>query len=59
MSYLIKEANVFSPEYLGKKDILILEDKIAAIEDDLSQVRLPNLKVIGAKGLNLTPGFID
>ena len=42
-----------------KKDVLILEEKIAAIEDDLSQVSLPNLEDIEAKGLNLTPGFMD
>lgn len=59
MPYLIKGANVFTPKFLGKKDVLILEDKIAAIEDDLSQVSLPNLEVIEAKGLNLTPGFMD
>ena len=39
MPYLIKGANVFTPKFLGKKDVLILEEKIAAIEDDLSQVR--------------------
>lgn len=59
MPYLIKGANVFTPKFLGKKDVLILEEKIAAIEDDLSQVSLPNLEVIEAKGLNLTPGFMD
>ena len=41
MPYLIKGANVFTPKFLGKKDVLILEEKIAAIEDDLSQVREP------------------
>ena len=32
MPYLIKGANVFTPKFLGKKDVLILEEKIAAIE---------------------------
>ena len=41
MPYLIKGANVFTPKFLGKKDVLILEEKIAAIEDDLSQASLP------------------
>lgn len=27
MPYLIKGANVFTPKFLGKKDVLILEEK--------------------------------
>lgn len=59
MAYLLKKANVFTPTYIGRKDVLILEDKIAAIEEDLSRVWVPKLSVIDCSGLNLTPGFID
>ena len=41
MPYLIKGANVFTPKFLGKKDVLILEEKIAAI--DVNFQRFPTL----------------
>ena len=33
---LIRQAEVYAPEYLGKKDILVINDKIVAIEDQIS-----------------------
>ena len=36
MVLLIKNADVYEPEALGKKDILILGDKIAAVGEHLS-----------------------
>jgi len=58
MALLIKNANVFSPSPLGKKDILILGEKIYALDEAVS-VSLPGLEVFDAKGLTATPGFID
>jgi len=58
MMKLIKNGAVYSPEYLGKKDILIGGEKILAIEDsiDLSSVVA---EVIDAQGKIVTPGLID
>lgn len=60
---LIKESTVYSPENLGKKDILIVGDKIEVIdseipEDDVKKV-LKDLTVIDASGDYVIPGFID
>lgn len=58
MMLLIKNAEVYAPEYLGKKDVLIAGGKIEYIADE---IELPNLpcEVIDAQGLKLVPGFID
>ncbi len=56
---LVKNAEIYTPDYIGKKDLLLAGKIIAAIGDP---IQLPlNLKaeVIDATGLILTPGFID
>lgn len=61
MIKLIKDAKVFSPEFIGERDVLILNDKIAAIEEDISidGVNGVEVEVISARGKILVPGFID
>lgn len=59
MFTLIKNAEVFSPEALGKKDVLLAFGRIAAIEDQINLQGLPEVKVIEAAGLKLAPGLID
>ena len=60
MFKLIKNANVWSPAPLGKKDILICGEKIVAIEDNLDDLRLPGtVEVIDVEGATVTPGFFD
>jgi len=56
---LIKNAQVFAPQALGRKDILIAADKIIAIEDDLSECINSHVEVIDAKEQLVTPGFVD
>lgn len=55
---LIKNANVFAPQHLGIKHLLIADSKIVYLGD-----KLPNLDIehhiIDANGCMLTPGFID
>ena len=55
---LIKNARVFSPKALGKKDVLIAFDKILEIADCIEPWR-GDLTVIDAAGKMLVPGFID
>lgn len=55
---LLKNAEVFSPEPVGKKDILVVGNKIAVVESDIS-VNVPDLEIIDASGLIAIPGFID
>jgi len=56
---LIKNAEVFSPQPLGQKDILIAAGKIIAIEDDLSDCINEHVEIIDADGQIVTPGFVD
>jgi beta-aspartyl-dipeptidase (metallo-type) len=58
MAFLIKNALVYAPEELGAQDILVVDDKIAAVGRDLTVV-MPDLETIDAKGRIVTPGFID
>jgi beta-aspartyl-dipeptidase (metallo-type) len=57
---IIRQAEVYAPEYLGKKDILLINDKIVAIEDQISggfdQVAVEE---IDGSSFYVTPGFID
>ncbi len=61
MIKLIKDANVYSPQYIGKKDVMIIGDKIGAIGDDLSLEGLGciDTEIIDGANKVLTPGFID
>jgi len=60
---LIKDATVYSPENLGKKDILVVGEKITLIEDFIAEEDLrkifSNLRVIDASEHYVIPGFID
>ncbi|WP_034763215.1 beta-aspartyl-peptidase [Rossellomorea vietnamensis] len=60
MLTLIQNGEVYAPAYLGKKDILLVGDKIGFIED---KIELPgqfvDIKVVDATGKYVVPGFID
>ncbi len=60
MFTMIRGADVFAPEPLGKQDILIAGGLIAAIKDS-REISLQGTEVreIDASGLMLFPGFID
>ena len=57
---VIRQAEVYAPDYLEKKDILLSEDKIIAIEDSIEGgfSGVP-LEEIDGTGLLAVPGFID
>ena len=54
---LIRNAEVYAPEYLGKKDILIAGGKIERMADTLPE--FDGAEVIDAAGKIVTPGIID
>ncbi len=58
MALLIKNAHVYAPQDLGTCDVLIVNKQIAAVGKDLT-VTMPGLETLDAKGLIMTPGFID
>lgn len=59
MLILIQNAEVYAPDSLGRKDVLLAASKILAIEDRIDPPFGLDVKVIDASGLKLVPGFID
>lgn len=61
MVTLIKNIKVYQPEYAGIKDILLMGDKIALIDENI-EMELPKgmeLHVIDGKDKVAVPGFVD
>ena len=56
---IIKNVNVYAPEKLGKKDLLIAGGNICQISDNLDIPENWEVEVIDGEGLIATPGFID
>lgn len=55
---LIKQATIYSPEYKGKKDVLISENKIIKIEDSIHITGI-EIDIIDANEFVMIPGLID
>ena len=55
---LVKNAEVYAPEYLGKKDLLICGGKIECIQDSIGELPV-ECEILDAEGKILTPGFLD
>lgn len=58
MFTLIKNIEVYTPEYVGEKSVLLCGDKIAQIDNEISY-NLKNMKIIDGRGKKLMPGIID
>jgi beta-aspartyl-dipeptidase (metallo-type) len=57
---VIRNAEVFAPQALGKFDILIGGESILAVEQNIESSRLPgSVEVIDATNMLAIPGFID
>ena len=56
---IIKNAETYTPEYVGKKDVLITAEKIGSIQDSISLGKNVEVDILHAKGNILVPGFID
>jgi beta-aspartyl-dipeptidase (metallo-type) len=60
MITVIKNGEVYTPDYLGKQDILLAGGKIEVISEKIDVEKLPfNVEVIDAEGKFVVPGFID
>lgn len=61
MITIIRNAKIYKPEYLGIKDVLLIGDKIAAIEDNifLDLKNIVDVIEIDGRGKVVVPGFID
>ncbi|AEF56220.1 beta-aspartyl-peptidase [Marinomonas posidonica] len=59
MFTLVKNANVYAPEALGIKDILIAAGKILQIENTIDSSNMTDINILDAKGKTLIPGFVD
>lgn len=55
---LIKNIEVYSPEYIGKKDVLIVNEKITLIKETIERFS-EKIKIIDGKDKVLIPGLID
>lgn len=60
MLTLIKNGEIYAPHPLGKKDILLVDQKIGFIAETIDRPEgFVDIQVIDAKGQLVVPGFID
>lgn len=60
MITIIKNIEVYSPKYLGIKDVVIVSDKFEGIYDKIETPKdFVNINIIDGNGKALLPGFID
>ena len=58
ISLLLRNADLYVPEHLGIRDLLIVAGKIAAVGEKLP-VSLPDLQVLDLEGATVLPGLFD
>lgn len=60
MIKLIKNADVYAPEYIGIRDILVVGEKICRIAEHIDGYDdLPEAEIYDASGMKALPGYID
>lgn len=60
MITIIKNVNVYAPEFLGKKQVVIVSDKFEGIYDEIDiPKKFIDINVVDAEGKVMFPGFID
>ncbi|GFR35182.1 beta-aspartyl-peptidase [Thermobrachium celere] len=58
MIKIIKNVDIYMPQYIGKKDILIVADKILKVDKDIV-IDGVEVEIIDGDGKKALPGFID
>ncbi len=58
MIYLIKNGEVYAPDYIGKKDIMVAGEKIELIQDEINLLGIEHM-IIDASDSYIVPGLID
>lgn len=56
---LLKDAEVYAPHRLGRRDLLLGGGRIVAIEPSIPSVNVPGCEVVELGGARLLPGLID
>lgn len=56
---LLKNADVYAPEHLGRVDLLIVNDKIVRIGEHIEQPEGLSCQVLDAHGGKVVPGYVD
>lgn len=60
MITIIQGGDIYAPEYLGKKDILVTGTSIAAVvEPGQVEIKGVPFEILSAEGMSVVPGFID
>ena len=60
MLLLVQNADLYAPERIGPRDILIAAGRIVAIADRIDPAGLPSpCEVLDARGRFVVPGFVD
>ncbi len=59
MMILLKGCEVFSPEPLGRRDVLVAGTRVVAIAEQIPEPAGVAVEVIPAHGLRLIPGLVD
>lgn len=60
MFLLLKGGEVYSPQTLGRKDILICNGKIIKIANEIKPIKeFGNVEIVDLQGFIVVPGFID
>ena len=59
MFSLIKNGNVFTPQAIGKKDVLVCAGKIVQIADKIEEPAGYPTEIIDASGMKVAPGIVD
>jgi len=56
---LFSQCEVYAPEYIGVKDVLVAGNKIVAIDEHLEVSSGLSVDIIDCRGLRMIPGLID
>ncbi|MCX7708760.1 MAG: beta-aspartyl-peptidase [Clostridia bacterium] len=59
MLKLLKGGECYAPDFIGKKDVMIVGSKIFQIKDHIPEERLWETEIIDCTGKIVCPGFID